>query len=353
MRSFVKSIRSVVILAALVTTACTAASVSPTPSSSQSAISSPSATGPPPAKLIWRATGPDAKLIPTALVRSPDGDIWAADPYNDRFAIFTPDGTFVEYWGTPGSGDGQFQLRRSNGDGYGGIAIEPDGSFFVLDVGNRRVQKFDAQRRFVRAWGGVGDGPGMYRDPIGIQVGPDGSLYVLDDVRGVIEKYDPDGKVLGSFDAFVNASPLIAGNGGSNAVAVDANGNLYVSDVQPPQVERFDSTGKLTLTFGSTGTGPGQFQEQPGAMAIDSSGRLYVDQGPGRGASPGVFVFDSDGHYLAGFGATAAGPDQITYPTGLLLDSAANLYVSDAAGQLDRALTSWLLKFQLLAPLAP
>ena len=320
----------------------------PNPSVGPSTTASP--TGPPPAKLIWRATGPDAKLVPTNLARGPDGDIWATDPYNDRFAIFKPDGTFVEYWGTSGSGDGQFQFQRSNGDGYGGIAIEPDGSFFVLDVGNRRVQKFDAQRQFVRTWGGFGSAPGMYIDPIGIAVGLDGSLYVLDDVRGVIEKYDRDGKVLGSFNAFVNAS---SGFNAANALAVDAKGNLYVSDIQPRQVERFDPTGKLMMTFGSAGTGPGQFGNQPGSMAIDSSGRMYVDTGPNRGTSPGVLVFDGDGHYLAGFGATAAGPDQISWPTGLVLDAAGNLYVSDAAGQEDRALTSWLLKFQLLAPLAP
>jgi tripartite motif-containing protein 71 len=124
-----------------------------------------------------------------------------------------------------------------------------------------------------------------------------------------------------------------------------------VSDGQPHEVERFDPTGKLTMTFGSAGTGPGQYQDGPGFIAIDSNGRVYVDQGPSRGVSPGVFVFDRDGHYLAGFGPSAAGPDQITWPTGLLLDGAGNLYVGDAAGQEDRAVTSYLLKFQLLAPL--
>lgn len=165
----------------------------------------------------------------------------------------------------------------------------------------------------------------------------------------MIEKYDRDGTVLGS----VNAS---SGFTSANGIALDADGNLYVSDVQQHKVERFDPTGAQTMTFGSAGTGPGQFQGGVGngPTTIDSSGRVYVAYGgPNRGASPGVFVFDRDGHYLAGFGATAAGPDQITSPEGLVLDGAGNLYVSDAAGQNDRALTSWLLKFQLLDPLAP
>ena len=41
------------------------------------------------------------------------------------------------------------------------------------------------------------------------------------------------------------------------------------------------------------------------------------------------------------------------WPTGLLLDGTGNLYVGDAAGQEDRSVTSWLLKFRLLPPLAP
>jgi len=326
----------------------------PHPSAVPSAAASSSA--PTVATLTWHATGPDGKLIPLALARSPDGDIWATDPYNNRFAIFKPDGTFVEYWGTPGAGRGQLQLQRSNGDGEGGIAFEHDGSFFVLDTGNLRVQEFDAQRQFVRAWGSYGAGPRQYEDPVGIAVGPSGSVYVLDDVRGVIEWYDRDGKVLGSFNAFTRALPGKAsdyGTGGAGPFAVDANGNLYVGDGQPLEVERFNAKGKLTMIFGARGDRPGQYRDGPGGIAIDSKGRVYVDDGPGRGTSPAVLIFDRDGHYLASFGAGEVGPDPITWPTGLLLDGAGNLYMSDAAGQADRSKPSSLLKFQLLAPFAP
>jgi len=315
-----------------------------------------SSSAPTVATLTWHATAPDGKLIPTALAGSPDGDIWAADPYNNRFAIFKPDGNFVEYWGTPGAGRGQLQLQRSNGDGFGGIAFERDGSFFVLDVGNYRVQKFDAQRQFVRVWGSYGTGPGQYQDPTGIAVGPTGSVYVLDDERGVIEWYDRDGKVLGSFNAFARALRVQRsdyGTGGAGSLVVDANGNLYVADGQPVEVERFNAKGKLTMIFGARGDAPGQYRDGPGGIAIDSKGRLYVDDGPSRGASPAVLIFDRDGHYLASFGAGEVGPDQITWPAGLLLDGAGNLYMSNAAGQADRSKPSSLLKFRLLPPFAP
>ncbi|HZC32088.1 MAG TPA: PQQ-binding-like beta-propeller repeat protein, partial [Candidatus Bathyarchaeia archaeon] len=196
---------------------------------------------PEPAQLLWKATGSDGAMIPNTIARDPAGRLWVGDPYGDRFAIFKPDGTFVEYWGTAGSAEGQLSLRRpSNGDGYGALAFAPDGSFYVLDVGNQRVQLFDAKRQFVRAWGKFGSGAGQFIDPVGIAVGSDGKVHVLDDVRGVVETYDAKGTVLGSFKAFANAAN---GLNTANSLAVDARGNFYISDILPEQVERFDPSG--------------------------------------------------------------------------------------------------------------
>jgi sugar lactone lactonase YvrE len=313
----------------------------------------PSGSPPPPvAKLLWTATAPGDPFIPNTMTHDPAGRIWVAQPDHDRFAIFKPDGTFVEYWGVPGSGDGQLNLRRPlNGDGYGAVAFAANGSFYVLDVGNRRVQVFDAHRRFVRAWGGFGLGPGQFNDPVGIVVGRDGRIHVLDDVRGVIETYDSTGKVLGSFKAFVSASD---GFNAANALATDAAGNLYVSDILPSQVERFDPAGNLTMTYGSPGTGPGQFSEQPGGMVVDSRGRLFVNQGPGRDpAAPGVLVFDPDGTYVDGFGSVGPGDIQLRWPTGMLLEGKDTIVVGDAASNADSSLTSALKAFRLLPPLKP
>src|SRR5262245_26647362 len=86
----------------------------------------------------WTATGgPDGMAFPNDMAIDPDGRLWVADTGNDRFTILEPDGTFVETWGSRGSGDGEFRLERANGDGYGAIEFAPDGSFYVLDVGNR------------------------------------------------------------------------------------------------------------------------------------------------------------------------------------------------------------------------
>ena len=278
-------------------------------------------------------------------VRDPAGQIWVVTPYEHRFAVLSKDGKFIEFWGKQGTENGAFNLTRSNGDGYGGIAFAQDGSFFVNDAGNRRIQKFDAERRFVRSWGGYGADPGKYSDPVGIAVGPDGDVYVLDDVRGVVEKYDQDGKVLGAIPAFSNTSP---GFNKANALAIDANGNVYVSQIDPNQVAMFDPKGRLVRTFGDAG--PGQFNEQAGFMAIDGAGRVYVGQGPERGDRYGYEVFGPDGAYLGGWGPRGTDDGDITFPTGILLDGKGGLLVGDAGWNGSRPRID---RFKLSPPLLP
>ena len=119
-------------------------------------------------RLIWTASSGAADFTPWTLARAPDGRIWATEGLTDHFSIFTPAGSFVEAWGRSGKGDGQFDLTRANGDAYGNVAFGSDGSIYVLDVGNRRVQRFDADRKFLSAWGEFGTGPGRFIDPIGM-----------------------------------------------------------------------------------------------------------------------------------------------------------------------------------------
>ncbi|MEA2675139.1 MAG: tripartite motif-containing protein 71, partial [Chloroflexota bacterium] len=213
----------------------------PTPTLGASPAASAPA-GPPPVAVRWTTKAPVVGWAPNNIVLAPDGHLWVADPYNHQFTIFDADGKYLEAWGKFGTGDGEFNLRRANGDGYGSVAFAADGSFYVLDVGNERVQVFDKDRKFVRAWGTFGPDAGQFVDPVGIVVAPDGSICVLDDARGVIERFDKNGKVLATYNAFPNAS---TGENTANALAIDSKGNFYVSDIDPEQVDRFDPDGKL------------------------------------------------------------------------------------------------------------
>jgi DNA-binding beta-propeller fold protein YncE len=289
--------------------------------------SAPTATPQPPvgAQFVWRSTGPGQGFVPGSnMAFDPQGRIWTVDPPNDRFAIFTRDGTFVEYWGTAGTADGQLSLRRQDtGDGYGAVVFEPDGSFFVLDVGNGRVQLFDAARNFVRAWSTAGTS-GQYSRLTAMAVSADGTLYIFDEVLGIIERRDQAGAFLASIPAYPNGG---SGENTANGIAVDAAGNLYVSQIESRQVIKLDPLGNLLATFRSSTTV--RFTDQPGQIAVDSAGRVFVTQGSSRGSQPGVLVFSADGQSLGGFGTVGPEDGQLYFPTGIILDGEGNLYVKD------------------------
>jgi len=263
----------------------------------------------------------------------PAGQIWAPEADGNRIAIYDHDGKLLEQWGGPGAGPGQFDFTRANGDGYGTLAFAKDGSFFVLDVGNRRVQHFDASRHFINQWGGFGNGPGQFNDPVGIAVADDGTVWVLDDTRSVVEHADARGKVLGSFDPFAK-QPV---NDGANSLAIDAKGNLYVSMAAPAKVAVFDPKGQFQRFVGD-----GSFTDQATHMAIDGAGRLFVTQGPDRGSGPGVLVFAADGSSIGGFGPSGDGDGQLVFPAGIALDGKGGVYVEDSLPDVAR-----LIRFAL------
>ena len=269
----------------------------------------------------------------------PTGRVWAPEAETGKIAIFDPDGKLLEEWAAPPDSAGAFDFTRGNGDGYGTLAFAPDGSFYVLDVGNSRIQAFDAERHFLRAWGSFGGAKGRFTDPVGIAVASDGTIWVLDDIRSVVEHYRPDGTVIGSFDPFA-AQPI---NDGANELAIDANGNLYVSLVSPSQILVFDPTGTPLRVVGA-----GAFSEQAGKMAIDAGGRIFVTQGPQRGDAPGVLVFDVDGTLLGGFGPLGAGDGEMVFPGGIALDGKGGLFVQDSIPESAR-----LMHLALLPPARP
>ena len=85
-------------------------------------------------------------------------------------------------WGTEGMGDGQFNAPA-------GVAGASDGSVYVTDSGNHRIQKFTSEGVFVSKWGTEGEGGGEFRFPAGVAVASDGSVYVSDYRNHRIQKF--------------------------------------------------------------------------------------------------------------------------------------------------------------------
>jgi sugar lactone lactonase YvrE len=74
--------------------------------------------------------------------------------------------------------------------GTSGLAVAPDGSFFVSDHMAKRVHVFRRDGRFLRSIGRPGRGPGEFGGPSDLAFDGDSLLYVVDS-WGEIEVFDP------------------------------------------------------------------------------------------------------------------------------------------------------------------
>ncbi|MBL8063129.1 MAG: TIGR03663 family protein [Anaerolineales bacterium] len=160
------------------------------------------------------------------------------------------------------------------------LAFAPDGTVYVADSRNHRIVHLDLEGNTLHAWGSFADGvntpvgPGTFNEPWGIAVGPDGSVYVTDTWNHRIEKFRADGTFLKEWGTFGQGETPESFYG-PRGLAVDAEGRVYVTDTGNKRIVVFDADGNFLTEFGGAGFDPGLFDE-PVAVAIDRNGTVYV-----------------------------------------------------------------------------
>jgi DNA-binding beta-propeller fold protein YncE len=180
-------------------------------------------------------------------------------------------------WGTPGSGNGQF-------DKAWGIAVSPlNGYVYVTDRNNHRVQVFTETGSYLRQWGRRGEGNGEFWLPSGVAVAPNGNVYV-EDGTGRIQYFTRTGSFLGKWAA-------------SGAVAVGPTGYVYVVNFGNHRVQYFTATGSLLGWWGARGEMEGYFK-YPEGIAVAPNGNVYVADT----ANYRIQYFTPNGSYLGQWG---------------------------------------------------
>ncbi|NPV86795.1 MAG: hypothetical protein HPY45_12390 [Anaerolineae bacterium] len=296
-----------------------------------------------------------------------------ADPYKDKIVTLQADRVI----GMPGTQPGQFQAPR-------GVAVAPDGSIYVADSRNHRIQHFSSDGQLLHAWGSFADAAagleqapgGTFNEPWGVAVAPDGAVYVSDTWNHRIQKFTADGRFISMWGYFGQAEKPEA-FWGPRGLAVDSRGQVYVADTGNKRIVVFSANQEYVTQFGSAGLDFGQFDE-PVAVALDQNGNAYVtdtwnqriqvfvaneqrnvftplkmwdvygwfgqslDNKPFIAISPAgdVFVtdpegyrvlrYDAEGNFKSGWGDFSAGLDGFGLSSGIAVDNAGGVWVSDA-----------------------
>jgi len=157
--------------------------------------------------------------------------------------------------------------------------------------------------------------------PTAIAVDQDGSLYVAEADSGKIKVLDRKNRLARVID--------VRGEAGQKTVVgrmTTSGGDLYVTDPAGARILVFDKEGKLRLSFGSSGSAPGQFQSIED-VAVDRQGRIYVTDSTG---AP-VQVFDKTGKYIYRFGTRGPLDQDFVQPSGIVIDRFDQVWVVDSA----------------------
>lgn len=158
------------------------------------------------------------------------------------------------------------------------VCVDQKDNIYITDATKslHRVLVFDPEGKVILQFGKEGQNQGEFSFPNGITVGSDGSIYVADSNNSRVQVFDKAGKYKFS----------IGNTGGKTAlghpvgICFDISGNLNVVDTFGHAVQVYDKNGKYLYKYGEYGTKNGQFQFPMGITSLNNS--LYVVDREGK-----------------------------------------------------------------------
>ncbi len=298
-------------------------------------------------------TGTAARFrSPMGLVSDAVGNIYVTDYYNHNIRRITPAGVVTTVAGSTNAPTGQFGYVDATGSAArftypNGIAIDKFGNLYVADANNLVIRRI-TPTGVVSTYAGNGssgntNGPGTsatFNYPSGVATDAAGNVYVAD--YTCIRKITPAG-IVSNFAGSV--SPGISDGLGTSAsfdcldqICSDAAGNLYAYDGCNHIIRKVSAAGVVTTIAGTgypgnaDGIGTAASFNGPTGIAVDAAGNIYVSDAGNvliRRISPtgvvSTLAGSGTGAIVDGVGTAAS----FFNPYGLAVDPSGNLYVAE------------------------
>lgn len=191
-------------------------------------------------------------------------EIYVTDRMRAQISVYSPLGKFVK----------RFVPQVTGLTIWSPLAIATDtkGNVYVTDAtkGEHRVLVFNKQGKLLRELGSEGSQKGQFSYPNGIAVASDGTIYVADSNNARVQVFSPTGKHLRT----------ITGTGDSAlthpiGIDVSRSGEIHVAESLGHLVNVFNTDGTYLYGFGELGIADGQFR-YPIGLAINKNGRVMV-----------------------------------------------------------------------------
>jgi len=171
------------------------------------------------------------------------------------------------------------------------VAVDKAGEVYVFQRGEKAdpIVVFDSEGRYLRSWG-----RGMFGNEHGMRADPDGNIWVTDNGDHQVFKFDRKGELLLTLGVKGEAGNDEKHFDRPTDLAFAPNGDIYIADgYGNARVVKISKAGKYISTWGTHGTGPGEFNTVH-SVGVDSKGTVYVaDRENNR-----IQLFDPNGKYL-------------------------------------------------------
>jgi DNA-binding beta-propeller fold protein YncE len=168
------------------------------------------------------------------------------------------------------------------------VATDAKGHLFVFNRGTQPLAEFDANGKFVRAFG-----QGLFIRPHGLRIDADGNFWATDVAAHTVMKLNPQGEVVLTIGTKGQAGQINE----PNDVAISPGGDIFIAQGHGgpnPGIAKFDKNGNFITSWGGKGTEPGKFQVAHSA-AFDPRGRLWVADRENQR----IQIFNPDGGFVS------------------------------------------------------